>query len=362
MKKILITRTDRLGDVLLSTPVFKAVRDAYPKSHIAVMVRPYTRECVDGNPYIDEVLVYDKRGQHKSLFSSLIFALNLKKRSFDTAIILHPTNRANLVTFLAGIPERIGYNRKMGFFLTKKIPHKKETGRKHELEYTLDIVKAMGIKPKDTEIYMPIREDVQNRIDRTFSSCGILPKDKLVAMHPSSSCLSKKWNIERFAKVADTLIKEDKVKIILVGGPDGKIDAEKTKRYMKEPVIDFSGKTTIPDLAALLKKCSLFISNDSGPVHVAAAVGTPVISIFGRSDAGLGPIRWGPTGRYDIILHKDIGCTSCLAHNCKKGFLCLNAVTEDDVIKNAKLILNRKNSSLRGGPEGRRSNLGGRQC
>lgn len=339
MKKILITRTDRMGDVLLSTPVFKAVREAYPESFIAVMVRPYTKDCVEGNPYINEVIIYDKRGRHKSILNSLRFAYALRKKRFDVAIILHPTNRVNLITFLAGIPQRVGFNKKLGFLLTKKLPHTKQFGTRHEIDYTLDVIRSIGIEPKDKTLYMPIKRETQRRIDNILSEYGVKEDDKLVAMHPSSSCPSKRWSPGNFARVADRLAEAHKVKIILISDEEGKIFADQTKEDMKYPVIDFSGKTTISELASLLKRCMLFISNDSGPVHIASAVGTPVIAIFGRKDKGLGPIRWGPTGDYDIILHKDVGCQHCLAHNCDKDFLCLKSIKNEEVLKAAETIL-----------------------
>jgi len=113
LKKILIIRTDRIGDVILSTPVIKNLRDAYPNAHIAFMLRPYTKEIAENNPYLNEVIIYDKNNKHKSILSSIRFCLWLHKKKFDIAFILNPTNRANLITFFSGIPVRVGLNRKM---------------------------------------------------------------------------------------------------------------------------------------------------------------------------------------------------------------------------------------------------------
>jgi len=341
MKKILITRTDRLGDVVLSTPVLRAVREAYPDSFIAVMVRPYTKECIEGNPYINEVILYDKYGIHKSLSGSFKFALELRKRKFDIALVLHPTNRVNLIVFLAGIPRRVGFNKKLGFLLTKRLSNTKHLGKKHEADYTMDIIRAAGIEPKHRSLYIPTKKYVQKSINETLLKKGVLKTDRLVVLHPSASCPSKKWPYKKFAALADRLIDEFNVKIALIGGADGRADADKTRQNMKHDVIDLSGRIGISQLASLLKRCHLFISNDSGPVHVSSAVGTPVISIFGRRDPGLGPVRWGPTGKYDIILHKDVGCSRCLAHNCDKNFLCLSAIEEDEVFNAAKNFLDR---------------------
>ena len=107
----------------------------------------------------------------------------------------------------------------------------------------------------------------------------------------------------------------------------------------KKNCVNLSGKTSVADVASVLRRVKLFISNDSGPVHISCAVGTPVIAIFGRSDRGLSPSRWGPTGERDIVLHKDVGCDECLAHNCNKKFKCLEAVTVDEVLAAAAKIL-----------------------
>lgn len=339
MKNILITRTDRLGDVILSTPALRAVREGYPDSRITVITTPYTKDCVEGNPYINDVLVYDKNGKQNGVINSFKFAMELKKRKFDIAFILHPTNRMNLITFLAGIPRRIGYDRRMGFLLTQRVRHDKQSGEKHEIDYTLDLVRAAGLTPVSKVLYMPLKRDVRRKISGILSAAGVDPSDRLIAIHPSSSCPSKKWPVERFAGITDRLIDRYNVKAVIISGPSGIQDAERMAGSMTHDVINMSGKTSIPELGALLKRCELFISNDSGPVHVACAVGTPVVAIFGRKDLALGPKRWGPSGLNDIILHKNTECVQCLAHNCKKEFLCLKAVSADDVMDASDVIL-----------------------
>jgi heptosyltransferase-2 len=339
MKRILITRTDRIGDVILSTPVFKAVREEYPDSYIAVMVRPYTSECVEGNPYINETIIYEKRGAHRGLYGSFKFAMEIKEKGFDLAIILHPTNRMNIITFLAGIPERVGYDRKFGFLLTRRLPHDKHLGEKHEADYTMDVVRSIGITPDQKALYIPIKREKRKSMRRKLAARGISDADKLVSVHPSSSCPSKMWPPERFAGVADSLIRVYNIKIVLVGSGDSARHARAMADAMKSAAVDFTGETGIGELAWLLKRSALFISNDSGPVHISSAVGTPVIAVFGRKDKGLGPKRWGPIGLRDVILHKDAGCEQCLAHNCKREFMCLKAIDEKEVIEAAEGLL-----------------------
>lgn len=341
-KKILIVRLDRMGDVVLSTPVIKTVREAYPDSYIAFMVRPVCRDIVEGSPYLDEVIIYDKEGGEKGLIGNAKFILGLKRKKFDTAIVLHPTTRTHLVAFLAGIRERVGYDRKMGFLLTKRIPHLKHLGLRHEIDYTLDLLRYIGLEPKVKELYMPINSRSEEKVADIFKRHGVKESDKVVVINPSASCVSKRWSAERFAKVADKLAEHRGARIIIISGVSDKNFGDNVANAMRKSRVNLSGKTSVGDVASLLKHSSLFISNDSGPVHIACAVGTPVIAIFGRSDRGLSPLRWGPTGEGDIVLHKDAGCGLCLAHNCKSGFKCLKAVTVEDVLGAAETILERE--------------------
>lgn len=338
-KRILIVRTDKIGDVLLSTPVIKALRDSYPNAYIAMMIRPYAYDVIWGNPFLDKVILYDKYGIHKSWLGSIRFALELKRKRFDLAIVLHPTNRAHIITFCAGIPRRIGFNRKLGFLLSDRIRHLKHTGEKHEVEYNLDFVRYLGIEPEDKSLFMPVREDCERWIENLLKNQGVKEKDNLLAVNPGASCPSKIWPAERLAKVCDGLIEKYGFKVLVLAGVKDKKIAGNLIKNMQHPAIDLSAKTTISQLASLLKRCKLFISNDSGPVHIASAVGTPVISIFGRNQRGLSPLRWGPVGEKDKVVHKEIGCIECLAHNCLKEFACLKAITVEDVLSAADSIL-----------------------
>ena len=338
-KRILIVRTDRIGDVLLSTPVISALRDNFPQACIAMMVRPYAYEIVKGNPFLDEVIVYDKYARHKNWLNSFRFALRLRKKRFDLAMILHPTNRAHLITFFAGIRRRIGYDRKLGFLLTDRLKHSKQRGEKHELEYSLDLIKYLGIEPLHKQLFMPISEDAELWVRALFRSLGIGNHDELLAVHPGASCPSKIWPAERFAAVCDRLVDKYGFKVIVLAGPQNRNVANELVGNMKHTAINLCGKTSLSKLASLLKRCKLFISNDSGPVHIACAVETPVISIFGRNQKGLSPLRWAPLGKKDKVLHREVGCQECLAHNCLKEFACLKAITIEDVLGMADTIL-----------------------
>ena len=341
-KKILIVRLDRIGDVILSTPAIRAVHDAYPASYIAVMVRPYAREILEGNPYCNEVIVYDKSGSEKSVAGNARFIRGLRKKRFDLAILLHPTQRTHLLAAAAGIPVRVGYGKKWPLLLTKRIPHTKQFGLKHEIDYTLDMLRHIGIEAKERSLYMPVAPDAERRIAQTFKENGIKDSDTVVAIHPGASCPSKRWKAENFAAVGNALAKKQGARIVIMAGKDDRFYGDRVAALMDEACLNLSGKTSVSEVASVLRRSALFISNDSGPVHIACAVGTPVVAIFGRSDRGLSPERWGPSGKHSKILHKNVGCERCLAHACTKRFKCLEAVTVKETLEAAATLLKRK--------------------
>ena len=332
-KRILIVRTDRIGDVVLSTPVVKALRDNFNNAYIAMMVSPATKELVMGNPYLDEVIIYDKDRTHKGVLSSFKFARSLRKKKFDLAIILHSTNRVNMIAYLAGIKERIGYSRRLGFLLTKNIPYVKYKGEKHEIEYNLDLLRSLNLKVDNARLLIPKDSRSEKWADDIFKSHGIdESKEKIIILHPSASCASRMWPIERFAEVAEELIRKYSARIVIVSGLHDIALSEKLESLISSPVINLGGKTTLMQLASILRRSTLMVSNDSGPVHIAVGCNLPVVVLFGRSQVGLSPVRWGPIGAYDIVLHKKTGCAVCLAHECTNNFACLKSIEVGDVL------------------------------
>jgi len=340
IKRILIIRTDRIGDVVLSTPVITAARSAFPHAYIGVMVSPETREIVAENPYLNEVIIYDKKLRHRGILETLGFAMRLKKKRFDLAIILHSTSRVNLVAFLAGIRKRAGYKRgKMDFLLTEKLEYRKRLGEKHESEYSLDVLRSIGINVKPSPLVVPVKKEDEENIDALLRESGLREGQGFIVLHPGASCISKMWPQKRFARVADILIERFGMGVALISSPDQVRIGERVRGLMKHKPLFLCGRTSLGEVAALFKRASLFISNDSGPVHIACAVGVSVISIFGRNEKGLSPTRWRPLGAKDVVIHKDVGCAECLAHNCKKDFLCLNSITVEEVAEKAGGLL-----------------------
>jgi len=339
-KRILIIRTDRLGDVVITTPIIHALREKYPDSFIAIMVRPEYKDIVINNPDLDEVIFCDKRGKHKSILGIIKLGLfTLRNKKFDLGIAFHPTNRAHFLMFLANIKKRVGYDRKMSFFLTDKFYHLKQKGEKHEIDYLFDLLQFSGVtilNPNRIPQVITSKED-KEIINSVIKDLGL--SNNIIAIHPGASCLSKKWSGKKFAEVADTLKEKYSSDIVIVGEADTEEISKTIKDNMKFEAIDLTGNFLLGEFSEFLSRCRMLISNDSGPVHLAVSVGIPVVSIFGRKDPGLSPKRWGPLGAKDIYLHKDVGCKKCLAHNCDRGFACINAIEPEEVISAVQRIL-----------------------
>ena len=331
-KNILIVRTDRIGDVVLTTPVISALRENYPHARISILVTPETREIVDGNPYLDSVIIFDRKKAHKNFGELLKFISSLREQKFDLSIILHTKKIINLICFLAGIPHRVGYrNEKLGFLLTDRLKDTRAEGSKHEVEYSLDVLRHLGMTVGQPKIYLPVQEEAERWAEKFLQEKHLTGSDRLIAVHPDASCVSKRWPPKNFAELINQIQKKYPVKIIMIGGNLSRGIVSEIISFVQQPVIDLSGKTTVSQLISLLKRCQLLISNDSGPVHLASGVRIPVISIFGRNQAGLSPVRWRPLSEKSVVFHKEVGCQICLAHNCDINFKCLEAVTPQEV-------------------------------
>ncbi|OGW81138.1 MAG: lipopolysaccharide heptosyltransferase II [Omnitrophica bacterium RIFCSPHIGHO2_02_FULL_45_28] len=335
LKRILVVRSDRIGDVILSTPVFSAIKEKYPHCYLAVLVDQSVETLVRGNPFVDEVIAYDKKGKHRSWWRTLWLGIGLRKYHFDLAIHLHPTNRVHILSWLAGIPIRIGYCRKNHYLLTHSIEERKRLGKRHEAEYNFDLLQFIHIPaPHRLKLYVPLHPEDKNELKMLAPDL----KDPYVVYHPSASCPSKIWPPERMAELANSLAHECGTFSVIVASGSGVNEANLMEMHLKQSYMNLGGKLSLGMLGWLLKGARLLVSNDSGPVHFASAVGTPVISIFGRNQAGLSPTRWKPLGERSSFVHKNVGCVECLAHDCKLGFKCLQELSVNDVLGEIKKL------------------------
>lgn len=304
-KNILVIRTDRMGDVVLTTPVFKALRVSFPRAKISVLVQPAMKDLVQGNPFVDQVLVDDRRGRHKMVWGFFKLVRDIRRQKFDAAFIFHTKRRTNLLAFLAGIPSRIGYrDRKWGFLLTRQFTDERALGLKHEARYCMDIVDRLGLETVQLKPVVPLEDLWEGWVERllaaNYSASSIR---RMVAVHLGASDPSKCWPVDSYARVLTALRRQNAhFEFILVGAADVRGPAAALKTRLDFSVFDLTGQTTVAQLASVLHRCRLLISNDSGPVHLADALGTPVISIFTRNQPGINPERWRPLGPQSCYL------------------------------------------------------------
>jgi heptosyltransferase-2 len=303
-KNILIVRTDRIGDVVLTTPAIKSLRQAYPAARISILVAPSTYDLVNGNPYVDEILVDDRKGRHKNLFGFLRLAREIRLKKFDLAIIFHTKRRYNLACYTAGIPCRLGYkNNKFGFLLTHPLKDIRPQGTKHEAKYCMDLLKVMGVENDDLDIFVPLQKEAEGWMSHWMQENNLKPNE-FIAIHPGSSDPAKCWPTANFALLMDRLAERYALKIVLIGSVQTMpVAAEILRQTQKtSQFLDLTGKTSLAQMVSLLRRARLLISNDSGPVHVAAGVGTSVISLFLRNQPGINAERWKPLGVRSFIL------------------------------------------------------------
>ena len=266
-----------------------------------MMVKPGVKELVEDNSNLKEVIEYkEDRGFRGALRLKNI----LKEKKFDMAVMVNPKKELHLAAFLAGIPIRIGFDRKWGFLLTHKIKDVKYLAEKHEVEYNLDLVRALGIEPSNKKPVLAVKE-LRGTVPYDWKeSRRDVDSPSLIAIHPYTSNSKKQWPKKYFIELTD-LLNGAGYNVVIIGGPGEAGSCEGFASTIKNKSIDLTGKLTLKELAALLTKCKFLVSSDSGPVHIAAAAGTHVVAIFGTADPGSNPRRWGPYGEGHIVIQKD---------------------------------------------------------
>ncbi len=280
IKNILVIRNDRFGEFLLNIPAIRALKEKYPQARIRLAVSYVVCELAGLVECVDEVVVWDEGKR------------NLRKHKFDLCIILNPSKEANWASFWAGIPVRAGYGRKWGFLLTHRIKDTKYLGDRHEVDCNLELVGLMGAKTLDKTLKIKVNDN----LFREFIG------QRVVAIHPFTSDPVKQWPVERFKELAQRIKRELGLQVVFVGEYQGQSILRTVPSG--DGIINMVNKTSLVELAALLKRCSLLVSGDSGPVHLAASVGTPVVALFRNDLPGKTAKRWGPWGEGHIVIEK----------------------------------------------------------
>ena len=339
-KRILIRGVNWIGDAVLTLPAIQSIRRSFPDSHIALLVKPWVSGLFKENRDIDEIILYDDC--HRGISGRIRLSRELRKKKFDTAILLQNAFDAALITWLAGIPKRIGYKRDgRGLLLTDAVSIKPEILEQHQVHYYLDLLNSAGIKTSVTEPYISISETERTWARNHLSSCFSDSTTPLIGINPGAAYGSaKRWLPERFAELIIKIFTEINGRVIIFGNESEteianeiitEINRLKIKLNMenyRSHLLIMSGKTDLRELASLISECDALITNDSGPMHMASALFVPVIAIFGSTS----PKRTGPFGQIHKIISTDIPCSPCMKRVCPEEHLrCMTDITAQEV-------------------------------
>jgi heptosyltransferase-2 len=302
-RRILFVRTDRLGEVVLNLPVLAALRMAYPQARITAMLSPELAPLLDGVPSIDRQLVHRDGPRWAWGLDAARLAARWRIEQFDLVIISNPKKAFHLAALLAGIPRRVGYDRKWSWCLTDRLPDRKGAGERHEIEYNLELLGPLRLPSADHAWELPRYDREQVEVLQILDAQGIAPSEPFIAVHPWASTPAKRWPAGRYRELLRRITGDGGVRIVVIGGPEAVAEAPAVLPP-EGGAVNLVGRLSLRQLAELLRRARLLISNDSGPMHVAAAVGTRTVVLFGTAQGGAGPRRWGPWGEGHTVISK----------------------------------------------------------
>jgi heptosyltransferase-2 len=336
--KILIRATNWVGDAIMALPALRAMRGKFPEAQIAILARPYVADIYREQQICDELIPYAAKGHHAGIAGRERLARELRERKFDVALLLQNAFDAAWLAWRAGIPQRIGYARDgRSLLLTKAVPVPMPGEiPPHEKFYYLELLRRAGWADSlgdESFIRLAVPDAHRRRAEETLFEAGAWPDRFRIAIGAGASYGSAKcWPPERFAEMANRLVSEKRADVILFGTAGEIPVANAIAAGMREKPIDLTGKTAIADLPALLSQCHLFIGNDSGAMHVAAAVGLPVVAVFGPTD----PFGTAPVTPKCTVVQEKPYCSPCFLRRCPTDHRCMKAVTPAMVLAAVK--------------------------
>ena len=336
LNKILIRGTNWIGDAVMTLPAVASVRAAYPKAHLAVLAKPPVADIYKMFSAADEIIPYEKKFDNPLGVFRLAHTLRLKK--FDAAILLQNAIEAAIIALAAGIRIRAGYNSDgRGFLLTHAIRRTKDIFKVHQINYYLEMVKALGCADVHRTLHLEtlISPATAKEVLRQYLPEG---SPAIIGIAPGATYgPAKKWLAERYAAAADRLSVDLNAQVVLFGGEADRETAEQVRKQARTSLINLAGRTTLRETIYLISQCRLFLSNDSGLMHVAGALNIPTVAIFGSTN----PVTTSPPGEKTILVRKPVSCSPCLKKTCPTDFRCMTMITVDDVVEAAKTLINK---------------------
>ena len=336
--KILVIQTAFPGDLILTTPLLAAVKNYYPESSLAVLVTPQTQELLGNNPHLNQIIVYDKKKGEVEEFLTVL--RKLKAEKLDLALVPHRSFRSALLAYLS-CPKRVGFDTSAGSFLFTNII--KYQNDKHEIERNLSLLNFTGLNPEAVWPEIHPASDDFSQTEVWLKQSGMNFDDEIVCIAPGSVWATKRWLPEGFAQVADWLAMNGQHKVVLVGSNDDAELAEEISDRCSSRPVNACGKLSWLESAALISKSKAVLSNDSAPMHLAVAMKTPVVAIFGSTVPEFG---FYPYGKRNQIVQKELYCRPCGIHGkkrCPEGhFRCMKEISADEVCQGLSRILNER--------------------
>jgi len=298
-EKILVFTKNWFGDVIMQTPCFRALKENFPDSKIFVAIPNRTQWIVKENPFVDGVLPFHEREEDKGLVAKIRFIARLRKENFTRAYLFHRSRTRAFMCIAGGIPVRVGYAVKgRGYLLTQAIPELEE--KMHQTDYWIHLLKASGLHvPEEYFSEFYFSEKDRARIDRLWEEIIPSGTKQVIALNPGANWEPKRWPAEYFAQAADLLSDSGKVAFIITGAEkDIPLADQILKQVRKAKPVSLCGKTSLGELGAFLERCDVMITADSGPMHIASSVGTPVAALFGPTDSA----QTAPRGKSPVLI------------------------------------------------------------
>lgn len=327
IKKILLIRLRRIGDIILTTPAVSALRNAFPSAFISYIVEEPYRELVEGNPCLDKVYVLKKKQRSKDFWK---FIRQIRKEKVDVVIDFHSGPRASLITLFSGAKLKIGYRIKYrNFIYDIKLPRSSERGPIHSVENHINLVKALGISitPSFPAFIPEAQEKEAEKVNKVIRENKLEGK-KIIVLHISAGNEFRDWGADNWIQTINLLAQQPEVRIVLVGAAEDKKAEEEILKKSKAATLSLVGRLNLRELREFISHSSLFVGPDSGPMHIAATTSTPIVALFGPTL----PANFAPWQAKATLIEKNLDCRPCKQRTCiHEDFRCLKTIKPEEV-------------------------------
>jgi lipopolysaccharide heptosyltransferase II len=341
-KNLLIVRTDRIGDVILSLPLAGIVKKHLPECRLTFLVKSYTKELVENHPHIDNILTLKEKNGNVSLKENITL---VKKFNFDSSIIVYPTFATSLITFLSGIKHRIGTGyRWYSFLFNEKVYEHRKYAERHELEFNVNLLRKFNINervtPANVKFDLYVNPESDKKVKRELQENDIDPAKPIIIFHPGSLGSSIDLPIEKFVELIQFVNNKTNFQILLTGsGNEREFCA---KLVLNNRIKNFAGKFSLAEMISVINLAEIFISNSTGPIHIAAALNKHTIGFYPKILASSAK-RWGPYTEKAIVFTPETDCENCDREQCN-DLNCMSSINVMNVFveieKIYKLITN----------------------